>query len=63
MRISSPAAEAYQEISMDTDKDALERRFAELEDSDPDLDTELLELKKRAALPSPEGDSEGEGKK
>ena len=48
---------------MDTDKDALERSFAELEDSDPDLDTELLELKKRAALPSPEGDSEGEGKK
>ena len=55
-------AEAYQEISMDTDKEVLERKFAELESSDPDLETELLELKKRAALPSPEGDS-GDGKK
>ena len=47
---------------MDTDKEVLERKFAELESSDPDLETELLELKKRAALPSPEGDS-GDGKK
>ena len=56
-------AEAYQEISMDTDKEVLERKFAELESSDPDLETELLELKKRAALPSPEGDSGDEKKK
>jgi len=56
-------AEAYQEISMDSDKEALERKFAELESSDPDLDVELLELKKRAALPSPEADAGGGAKK
>jgi len=56
-------AEAYQEISMDSDKEALERKFAELESSDPDLDVELLELKKRAALPIPEADAGGDAKK
>lgn len=56
-------AEAYQEISMDSEKEVLERKFAELESSDPDLDVELLELKKRAALPSPEADAGGDAKK
>ena len=47
-------AEAYQEISMDTEKESLERKFDELEGTPEDIETELLELKKRAALPSPE---------
>ena len=47
-------AEAYQEISLDSEKESLEKKFKELEDTPPDIETELLELKKRAALPSPE---------
>ena len=47
-------AEAYQEISNDSEKESLERKFKELEETPPDIETELLELKKRAALPSPE---------
>ena len=47
-------AEAYQEISMDTEKESLERKFDELEGTPEDIETELLELKKRAALPSPD---------
>ena len=31
-----------------------EKKFKELEVTPPDIETELLELKKRAALPSPE---------
>ena len=41
---------AYQELSLDTGKDSLEKKFAELEASSGDLEVELLELKKRAAL-------------
>ena len=47
-------AEAYQEISMDTEKESLERKFDELEGTPEDIETELLELKKRTALPPPE---------
>lgn len=47
-------AEAYQELSMDSGKDSLEQEFAELESSAPDLDMELLALKKKIALPEPE---------
>ena len=47
-------AEAYQEISNDSEKESLERKFKELEETPPDIETELLELKKRAALPAPE---------
>ena len=47
-------AEAYQEISMESDQENLENKFKELEQDSPDLEIELLELKKRAALPMPE---------
>ena len=53
-------AEAYQEISMDTEKESLERKFDELEGTPEDIETELLELKKRAALPSPDKNPESE---
>ena len=47
-------AEAYQEISMESDQESLEKKFMELEHESPDMEMELLELKKRAALPVPE---------
>ena len=47
-------AEAYQEISMESDQESLEKKFKELEHESPDMEMELLELKKRAALPVPE---------
>ena len=47
-------AEAYQEISIESDQESLEKRFKELEHESPDMEIELLELKKRAALPAPE---------
>ncbi len=47
-------AEAYQDISLESDKDSLESKFEELEHDSTDMDVELLELKKRAALPAPE---------
>ena len=47
-------AEAYQEISMESDQESLEKKFKELEHESPDMEIELLELKKRAALPVPE---------
>ena len=56
-------AEAYQEISMDTEKESLERKFDELEGTPEDIETELLELKKRAALPSPYRNPESESDK
>ena len=51
-------AEAYQEISMESDQESLEKRFKELEHESPDMEIELLELKKRAALPVPEEKTE-----
>ena len=51
-------AEAYQEISMESGQESLEKKFKELEHESPDLDIELLELKKRAALPVPEEKTE-----
>ena len=51
-------AEAYQEISMDSDQESLEKKFKELEHESPDMEIELLELKKRAALPVPEEKTE-----
>ena len=53
-------AEAYQEISMDTEKESLERKFDELEGTPADIETELLELKQRAALPSPDKNPKSE---
>ena len=47
-------AEAYQEISMESDQESLEKKFKELEHESPDMEMELLELKKRASLPVPE---------
>ena len=47
-------AEAYQEISMESDQESLEKKFKELEHESSDMEMELLELKKRAALPVPE---------
>ena len=47
-------AEAYQEISMESDQESLEKKFKELEHESPDMEMELLELKKRVALPVPE---------
>ncbi len=44
-------AEAYQEISMESEQESLEKNFKELEHESPDMEMELLELKKRAALP------------
>ena len=51
-------AEAYQEISMESDQESLEKKFKELENESPDMEMELLELKKRAALPVPEEKTE-----
>lgn len=51
-------ADAYQQMSIDSDKDQLDRKFEELEYESTDMDSELLELKKRAALPAPEEDNE-----
>ena len=51
-------AEAYQEISMESDKDSLESKFEELEHDSSDMELELLELKKRAALPAPDEKSD-----
>ena len=51
-------AEAYQEISIESDQESLEKRFKELEHESPDMEIELLELKKRAALPAPEEKTE-----
>ena len=51
-------AEAYQEISMESDQESLERKFKELKHESPDMEMELLELKKRAALPIPEEKTE-----
>ena len=51
-------AEAYQQMSIESDKDQLDRKFQELEYESTDMDTELLELKKRAALPAPEKNNE-----
>ena len=51
-------AEAYQEISMESDQESLEEKFKELEHESPDMEMELLELKKRAALPVPEEKNE-----
>ena len=51
-------AEAYQEISMESDQESLEKKFKELENESPDMEMELLELKNRAALPVPEEKTE-----
>ena len=51
-------AEAYQEINMDSDQESLEKKFKELEHESPDMEMELLELKKRAALPVPDEKNE-----
>jgi len=51
-------AEAYQEISMESDEESLEKKFKELEHESPNMEMELLELKKRAALPVPEEKTE-----
>ena len=51
-------AEAYQEISMESDQESLEIKFKELEHESPDMEMELLELKKRATLPVPEEKTE-----
>ena len=51
-------AEAYQEISMESDQESLEKKFKELEHESPDMEMELLELKKRAALPVTEENTE-----
>ena len=56
-------AEAYQEISMDTEKESLERKFDELKGTPENIETELLELKKRAALPSPDKNLKSESDK
>jgi hypothetical protein len=45
---------------MESDKDSLESKFEELEHDSSDMELELLELKKRAALPAPD---EGSDKK
>ena len=51
-------AEAYQEISMESDQESLEKKFKELEHESPDMEIELLELKKRATLPVTEENTE-----
>ncbi|MBC8257770.1 MAG: PspA/IM30 family protein [SAR324 cluster bacterium] len=51
-------AEAYQEMSQDGSNADLESRFKELEHDSTDLEMELLELKKRAALPAPENEAD-----
>jgi phage shock protein A len=50
-------AEAMQELSMDSDKDSLEKKFQELEGGsggDPDIEAQLLALKQQSALPAPD---------
>ena len=51
-------AEDYQEISMESDQESLEKKFMVLEHEYTDMEMELLELKKRAALPVPEEKTE-----
>ena len=51
-------AEAYQEIGMESDKGSLENKFEELEHNSSDMELELLELKKRAALPAPDEETD-----
>ena len=51
-------AEAYQEISMESGQESLEKKFKELEHESPDMEMELLELKKRATLPVSEEKTE-----
>ena len=51
-------AEAYQEINLASDRESLEKKFKDLEHESPDMEIELLELKKRAALPLPEEKTE-----
>jgi len=51
-------AEAYQEISSESDKGSLESKFEELENDSSDMELELLELKKRVALPSPDDETD-----
>ena len=51
-------AEAYQEIGMESDKGSLEKKFEELEHDSSDMELELLELKKRAALPAPDEETD-----
>ena len=51
-------AEAYQEISIESEQESLEKKFEELEHESTDMEMELLELKKRAALPVPEEKTE-----
>ena len=51
-------AEAYQEISMESNQESLEKKFKELEHESPDMEMELLELKKRVSLPVPEEKTE-----
>ena len=51
-------AEAYQEISMESDQESLEKKFKDLEHESPDMEMQLLELKKRAVLPVPEEKTE-----
>ena len=58
VEILQARAEAYQEISMESDQESLEKKFKELEHESPDMEIELLELKKRAALPVPEEKTE-----
>ena len=51
-------AEAYQEIGMESDKGSLENKFEELEHDSSDMELELLELKKRAAVPAPDEETD-----
>ena len=51
-------AEAYQEIGMESDKGSLENKFEELEHDSSDMELELLELRKRAALPAPDEETD-----
>ena len=51
-------AEAYQEIGMESNKGSLENKFEELEHDSSDMELELLELKKRAALPAPDEETD-----
>ena len=51
-------AEAYREIGMESDKGSLENKFEELEQDSSNMELELLELKKRAALPAPDEETD-----
>ena len=51
-------AEAYQEIGMESETGSLEKKFEELEHDSSDMELELLELKKRAALPAPDEETD-----